>query len=82
MYWIYDVPGGESHAGRALRRTTEILVALSGSFTVETTDATGQTTHIHAQPQLQGTAAASDDMAATVRFLYKRRSPCHSIGSL
>lgn len=42
-YWIYDVPGGKVRHGRALRRTTELIVALSGSF-----DAVidGQTYHL------------------------------------
>lgn len=31
-YWIYDVPGGKVRHGRALRHTTELIVALSGSF--------------------------------------------------
>ncbi|MDE7376148.1 MAG: FdtA/QdtA family cupin domain-containing protein, partial [Muribaculaceae bacterium] len=31
-YWIYDVPGGKVRHGRALKRTTELIVALSGSF--------------------------------------------------
>lgn len=33
-YWIYDVPGDKSRFGRALRHTTEMIVALSGSFDV------------------------------------------------
>lgn len=33
-YWIYDVPGGKVRHGRALRTTTECVVALSGSFDV------------------------------------------------
>lgn len=42
VYWVYDIPGGIPHAGRALRTTAEILVALSGSFSVETIDAAGR----------------------------------------
>ena len=33
-YWIYDVPGGEVRYGRALKTTSELIVALSGSFDV------------------------------------------------
>ena len=33
-YWIYDVPGGEVRYGRALKETSELIVALSGSFDV------------------------------------------------
>lgn len=34
VYWIYDVPGGESRGGHAFRSTEELIVALSGSFDV------------------------------------------------
>ena len=33
-YWVYDVPGGESRGGHAHRRLRQLLVAISGSFTV------------------------------------------------
>lgn len=32
IYWIYDVPGGESRGGHAYRENQEFIVALSGSF--------------------------------------------------
>ena len=38
VYWIYDVPGGESRAGYALRDTDDFVLALSGSFDVVTHD--------------------------------------------
>ena len=34
VYWIYDVPGGESRGGHAFKSTEELIVALSGSFDV------------------------------------------------
>ena len=34
VYWIYDVPTGRVRHGRALRNTTEMIVAMSGSFDV------------------------------------------------
>lgn len=34
VYWIYDVPGGEHRGGHAFRDTSELIVALSGSFDV------------------------------------------------
>jgi hypothetical protein len=43
-YWIYDVPGGEMRYGRALRSTSELIVALSGSFDVVVTAADGTKT--------------------------------------
>lgn len=34
VYWIYDVPGGESRGGHVYRENKEFIVALSGSFDV------------------------------------------------
>lgn len=34
VYWIYDVPGGESRSGHAFREQDELIVAISGSFDV------------------------------------------------
>ncbi len=34
VYWIYDVPGGESRGGHAYKENQEFIVALSGSFDV------------------------------------------------
>lgn len=47
-YWIYDVPGGKERFGRALRATTELIVALSGSFDVvlEYGDGVQHTVHL------------------------------------
>lgn len=33
-YWIYDVPGGEIRGGHSYYENEELIVALSGSFTV------------------------------------------------
>lgn len=35
VYYIYDVPGGESRGSHAHRSTDELIVAVSGSFTME-----------------------------------------------
>ena len=37
-YWLYDVPGGESRGGHAHRRLKQLLIAVSGSFTVTLDD--------------------------------------------
>lgn len=37
-YWVYDVPGGESRGGHAHKRLKQLVVALSGSFTVTLDD--------------------------------------------
>ena len=34
VYWIYDVPGGETRGGHAFKTQQEFIVALSGSFDV------------------------------------------------
>lgn len=34
VYWIYDVPGGETRGGHAYKTNQEFIVALSGSFDV------------------------------------------------
>ncbi len=34
VYWVYDVPGGETRGGHAFKEQQEIIVALSGSFNV------------------------------------------------
>lgn len=34
VYWTYDVPGGESRGGHAHKRLLQMLIAVSGSFTV------------------------------------------------
>lgn len=34
VYYLYDIPGGESRGGHAHKRLYQLLVAASGSFTV------------------------------------------------
>lgn len=38
VYWLYDVPGGESRGGHAHRKLKQLLIAVSGSFTVTLDD--------------------------------------------
>lgn len=33
-YWLYDVPGGESRGGHAYKENEELVISLSGSFSV------------------------------------------------
>ena len=35
VYWIYDVPGGETRGGHAYRDNQEFVIALSGSVLIE-----------------------------------------------
>lgn len=41
IYYLYDVPAGESRGGHAHRKLHEMLVATSGSFSVTLTDGSG-----------------------------------------
>lgn len=34
VYWIYDVPGGQTRGGHGFREQEEFIIALSGSFNV------------------------------------------------
>ena len=34
VYWTYDVPSGESRGGHAHKHCRELIIAISGSFTV------------------------------------------------
>lgn len=38
VYWIYDVPGGQTRGGHAFRKQQEVIIALSGSFDVVVDD--------------------------------------------
>lgn len=34
IYWIYDVPGGESRGAHAFKATDEFIIAISGGFDI------------------------------------------------
>ncbi len=53
-YWIYDVPGGMWRHGRALRHTTELIVALSGSFDVKVVSEDGEQSVIKLNRSYEG----------------------------
>lgn len=40
VYYLYDVPGGESRAGHAHKTLEQVLIAMSGSFDVTLDDGT------------------------------------------
>jgi len=42
VYWIYDVPGGQTRGGHAFKEQLEMVVALSGSFDVVINDGTAE----------------------------------------
>jgi len=44
IYWVYDVPGGETRGGHAFKKQHEMIVALSGSFDVMVDDGANRKT--------------------------------------
>lgn len=42
VFWIYDVPGGETRGGHANKGMYELIIALSGSFDIVVTLASGE----------------------------------------
>ncbi|GHE14314.1 sugar 3,4-ketoisomerase [Klenkia taihuensis] len=38
VYWLYDVPGGESRGGHAHRELEQVIIAVAGSFDVVVDD--------------------------------------------
>ena len=34
VFWMYDVPGGETRGGHAYKKQHEVIIALSGSFDI------------------------------------------------
>lgn len=46
VYWIYDIPGGQSRGkGHAFRNQHEVIISLSGSFDVMTDDGSNKRIH-------------------------------------
>lgn len=45
VFYIYDVPGGETRGGHAHRTNSEVLIAVSGSLDVILTDGQREVTH-------------------------------------
>lgn len=50
VYWVYDVPGGEHRGGHAHKECKELLVAVSGSFTVTLDDGKEKHTYLLNHP--------------------------------
>ncbi|MGM9704595.1 MAG: sugar 3,4-ketoisomerase [Prevotella sp.] len=50
VYWLYDVPAGESRGGHAHKQCREIIIAVSGSFTVTLDNSTEKKTFLLNRP--------------------------------
>ncbi len=50
VYWTYDIPAGEHRGGHAHKQCRELVVAVSGSFTVTLTDGQTCSTHLLNRP--------------------------------
>jgi len=45
VFYLYDVPGGESRAGHALKTCHQFLIAIAGAFDVTLDDGRARTKH-------------------------------------
>lgn len=50
VYWVYDVPSGESRGGHAHKKCKEVVIALSGSFHVTLDDGQTKETYLLNHP--------------------------------
>ena len=49
-YWVYDVPGGESRGGHAHKKCKELIIAVSGSFSVNLSNGHEKKTYLLNHP--------------------------------
>ncbi|SFG32539.1 FdtA/QdtA family cupin domain-containing protein [Prevotella sp. KH2C16] len=50
VYWVYDVPSGESRGGHAHKTCREFIIAVSGSFSVTLNNGREQKTYLLNHP--------------------------------
>ncbi len=50
VYWVYDVPGGESRGGHAHKKCKEFIIAVSGSFHVTLDNGKEKTIYLLTHP--------------------------------
>ncbi|MBE2255801.1 MAG: WxcM-like domain-containing protein [Ignavibacteria bacterium] len=54
VFWTYDVPGGETRGGHALKTQQEVIIALSGSFDVVIINQNNSKKRIHLNRSYKG----------------------------
>ena len=54
VYWTYDVPAGERRGGHAHKECVELIISVSGSFTVTLDDGKGNRKDFHLNHPWQG----------------------------
>ena len=59
VYWVYDVPAGESRGGHAHKQCQEFIIAVSGSFDVTLDNGTEKKT-FHLNHPYQGLFVDTD----------------------
>ncbi len=67
VFYLYDIPAGESRGAHAHKECHQLLVAVAGSFEVVTQDGTSKMTHFLSQPN-QGLHIPPGIWAAEVNF--------------
>lgn len=72
VYWVYDVPSGESRGGHAHRHCREFIIAAGGSFTVTLDDGKSKKTFLLNHPY-QGLLVNKTYGGHSTTF---RRVPC------
>lgn len=50
VYWVYDVPGGESRGGHSHKECKEFIIAVSGSFHVTLDDGVNKKSYLLNHP--------------------------------
>ena len=81
VYYLYDVPGGESRGGHAHRELQQLIVSVMGAFDVVLDDGK-ERRRVHLDRAYYGLHIQANDLEGTGKFLLRRHLPCIGIPSL